>query len=545
MEINFDQIATVFKVIKAVYNSGGNVGNIITALTGNNDNVTTVLSELEQSVIQGFTNVVTAIQEQSLADEWSGVATSLGYAHSVVKQYQADLSTVSNSLGGVTIINKAGQTIPFSEWCLGSAGNNGSLATLNELVSSATITTITPNVSSLAGIFSTSVPVGNASPLGFDALGTWGQILTNAQSNPAQSLLSSNYKYETQYESVLRLMVYTHSLLGLIYYIHDSALQLLVSSTGSSGGYVSIAQTISDNFGDYSVSGSIWNQFTLEFNNLTSGSPEQQMNNATYMSLPLPPSVAYEIVTIDIPMWSGGDSSHGGGGLINPDCWSICSYPVSLAGSYTNAFFGSLGYIHANAGSGDEVKILALQGSVIQVGPGFSLSNMGLYPDSSFYSDSNNWNNNQFSGVNTYQEGFLTPPATSSSNQVPVITGFQLQMISSGNGGFNIGLALQYGILDVSDPNNPQVTIPDHTFVVPEYSEAKAFQAYTSLTQSGHFDASSGNLLPVLLSNATLSRVENGNNAVVVQVASLIYQADFLQPDKLPPVINATASPGS
>ncbi|TND07935.1 MAG: hypothetical protein FD123_2743 [Bacteroidetes bacterium] len=543
MEMDFDNVVKVLKALKAVYDNRDNETNLISALIGNGPDTADLLQALEQDVVQGLQNVVTAIQEQTLTQEWSGIANSLGYAHGVIKQYQTELASVSNQ-SGTCMITSNGQNIPFSDWCLGTSTSTGALSMLNLLVGSAPINIMDPSVSSLSGIFSTSVPAGSSSTLGLNALPTWIQILSNAQSNTSQSLLGNTYKYETQYESVLRLMSYTHTLVALVYYIHDSALQLLITSTGSASNCVSIGSTIAANFGDYATAGSIWNQFTQEFENLSSGTPDQQQFNSTYFSLPLPPSVTYNHITIDIPVWSGGDSPNGGGETY-PYSWAFCSYPVSLANNpdYPNSFFGSLGYLHVNQGSGSEVKVLGLQGTVVQVGAGLAFSTQGLYPSSDFYSDSSNWGNMQFSGIGTYQESFLPVPATASTNLVPVITGFQLQVITNGAGAFNIGLALQFGVLDVTDPNNPVVTVSDESFVAPAYAEAKAFQDYTSMIQSGRFDAVTGNLLPAILSNATLCRVQGGDNAVVVQVASPIYMADFLQPDKLPQIIPASTTP--
>lgn len=547
MSIDFDNIVKVLKALNAVYRSRNNEASLISTLLGNGPDTVSVLEAIEQDVLNGFNEVVTAIQEQTLQQEWEGVANSLAYAHATLKQYQAELATLSNA-SGTCMITSNGQQVSLSDWCLGNGNSTGALATLTALVSAAPITAITPSISSLSGIFSTSVPDGSSSTLGLNALPTWLKIVTNAQSNTTQSLLSSNYKYETQYESVMRLMVYTHALVALTYYIHDSALQLLITATGSANNCVSVLKTIGTNFGDYASPGTVWYQFAQVLGQLASGSnPDQQLLNCAYNSSPLPPNATYSHLTIDEPVWVGGDSPNGGGER-NYDYWGFCSYPVSLANNpaYPNSFFGSLGYIHVNQGSGDYERILGIQGNVVQASAGLKLSSLGVYPDSNFYSNANNWNNEQFSGIGTYEESWLPLPTHTSPNHISVITGFQLVVITNGAGAYNNALALQFGVLDVTDPNHPTVTIPDPTFVQPTYTQAKGFQDYTSMCQAGHYDPNNSNqLLPAVLSNATLTRVQNGDNGIIVQVAAPFYQAGFLQPDQLPVIPVAAGATGS
>lgn len=547
MDFDFDNIVKVLKAFNLVYQNRNNEANLISALMGNGPDTASILISIEQDVMSGFKDVVNAIQEQTLLTEWSGIATSLSYAHATIKQYQAELATVSNASGSCMITSN-GQQISLNDWCLGTSNNPGVLDTLAALVNDSPITAITPSVSSLAGIFSTSTPAGSSSSLGINALSTWMQIVTNAQSNQSQSLLSNNYKYETQYESVLRLMTYTHTLVAMVYYIHDSALQLLTTVTGSSNNYVSVLDTIVANFGDYNTAGTVWNQFAQEFQQLSASAvPEEQIQYCAYTSFPSTPNTTYSHLGIDIPVWAGGDSPNGGGETY-PYYWGFCSYPVSLANNanYPNSFFGSLGYIHVNQGSGSYERILGVQGTVVTAGAGLKLTTQGLYPDSNFYSNANNWNNEQFSEIGTFEDSWVAAPQHASPNHISVITGFQLQVISNGAGAYNIGLALQFGVLDVTNPDAPVVTVNDPSFISPVYTSANGYQDYTSMCQSGRYDATTGDLLPAILSNATLSRVQNGDNSILVQVASSIYEADFLQPDKLSPtMVSAPAGSGS
>ncbi|MCA6364141.1 MAG: hypothetical protein IM638_13980 [Bacteroidetes bacterium] len=557
MGFDFSKAVSVIRALKGLYSNQNNeVSYIIGCILGNKEGLENLLTTIGESIITDLQNIYAAMQQNNLIKEWSGIASTLNYTHDLLKTYHSDLSSVSSKNGtfnGMITVDAGAKQIKFSDWCLGCVDSNGTvrpsaLKQLDELINSSVITN--PSISSLSGIFSTATPAGGSGTLGADAVSTWASMVLLAKENNNVTSLSGSFKDETQYESMIRLMDYTFALVSMTLYLHDTALLLLIASTGSNSNNLSLIKGIQTNFGSYSDTSSVWGTFASEFNELSTGNINQQaFNNQSAYTVDPATRTDYNQVTRHIASYPT-DS-------IIPEydqyAWALCSNQISIAGNqnYPNSFFGSLGLTNLNPeGSPNfgEWLYLAVQGTVVSINDNMQLSTNGLYPSLDFYNNPWNWGGTTYTpaiyDIGTFEGSYVTPPVHENPDHISVITGFQLVCINNGAGAFNLALALQFGVLDVSDPTQPVVSTPDTTFYAPSYTQALGFQDYVCTNQSGNYDNTAQEIRPAILTNAALCRLTNGINAINVQAAPQIYKAGFLQPASLKsPLPNEYVSP--
>lgn len=547
MGFDFGKAVSVMRALKAVYEHRDNEASaIINAILGNQPSLATLLEDLGQSIIHDLDNIYAALQQNNLVKEWSGIANSLNYAHELLKTYHADLGTVSldknGNFNGLITVDAGTKQIAYSDWCLGCVDSNGTvrpsaLKQLDELINSAVISKLDPATSSLSGIFSTATPGGSSSSQGVDAIATWSSMVLLAKENGNVTNLSGSFKDETQYESMLRLMDYTFSLVAMTLYLHDTALQLLITSTGSNSNHYSLLNGITENFGNSSESSLVWGTFANELTELATGSADQlAANNQAAYTVDPTTRVDYNQVTCHIADYPNGSAVP----VYNQYAWGFCSNTVSLANTHPNCFFGSLGFTNINPyGSPNcgSYLYLAVQGTVVSAGANMELTTQGVFPSVADYNNPEFWNGTTYTpaidNIGTFEGTYVKPPVHSNPNHISVITGFQLTLINDNSGAFNLALALQFGVLDVTDPSQPVVTIPDAGYYAPSYTKALAIQDYVCVNQSGNYDNAAMKIRPAILTNASICRLSNGINGINVQAAPGIYAADFLQPASL------------
>lgn len=562
MGLSFSNVTNILQAVATVYQNR----NMILSIIGDAPpSLESIIEELGQEICQDLEKIYDAVKQNTLVAEWKGIADTLNYAHSTLITLNNELATVKqDSSGNLWVLAGADQQkVSFENWCMGWTDSDGTehrsaLTRISELIGTDVIIHGGLTISSLCGIFSTVTPGGSSGEMGTDAIGTWTAMLQLAKENPQVTSLSGSFRDETQYESLLRLMNYTYELITMSLYVHDSALLLLENAKLNTNGHNSLFNGITANFGNWQAPDSPWNAFASEFDALASGDINTQAGNNQAAYTVNTSRADFEHVTNDIPYTETNTYSRSGATMPSyPYTWSYCADQVSLAGtSYQNAFFSSLGFIEVNPEGSPNYGFnlyLAVHGTVVQMGENMEMTTQGVYPPLSYYTDPSKWSGtntyaNAFSGVNTYEGTYVNVPQPADNNQVKVITGFQLQLINNGQGAFNVALALQFGILDVSNPLQPVVTIPDTNFYAPDYSKAREIQAYYCINQSGNYDTKGKCMRPAILTNAAICRLTNGDNALNVQAAPSLYKADFLQPSslqalalKLPLATSATA----
>lgn len=562
MGLSFSNVSSILQAVATVYQ---NRNSILSIIGDAPPSLESIVEQLGQEICADLEKIYDAVKQNSLVQEWKGIADTLNYSHSTLVTLNNELATVQqDNSGNLWILAGADQQkVTFENWCMGWTDGDGtqhrsSLTRIAELIGSDVIIHEGLTISSLSGIFSTVTPGGGAGVMGTDAIGTWTAMLQLAKENPGVTNLSGSFRDETQFESLLRLMNYVYELITMSLYVHDSALLLLQQAKLNTNGHNSLFNGITQNFSNWENAESPWGVFASEFASLASGNINIQAGNNQAAYTVDTNRKDFSHVTNYIAYTESTSYARGGGVTTSyPYTWSYCADTVSLAGSgYTNAFFSSLGFLLVNPETSPNYGFnlyLAVQGTVVQIGENMEMTSQGIYPPTSFYTDASKWSGtntytNSFGGVNTYEGTYVDVQATGNNNQVKVITGFQLQLINNGQGGFNVALALQFGILDVTNPLSPVVTIPDPKFYAPAYTQACEIQSYYCVNQSGNYDSKGKCMRPSILTNAAICRIANGDNAINVQAAPSLYMADFLQPSllqqcitKLPVIAPATA----
>lgn len=552
MGLSFSNVSSILQAVATVYQNRNSILAIIGAAPPSFESI---VEELGQKICADLEKIYDAVKQNSLVQEWKGIADTLNYAHSTLVTLNAELATVQqDQSGNIWILAGADQQkVSFENWCMGWTDGDGTehrsaLTRISELIGTDVIIHQGLTISSLSGIFSTVTPGGGSGGMATDAIGTWTAMLQLAKENPGVTNLSGSFRDETQYESLLRLMNYVYELITMSLYVHDAALLLLQQAKLPTNGHNSLFNGISQNFGNWVSPESPWGVFAAEFSSLASGSINTQAGNNQAAYAVATNRADFAHVTNDIPYNTSTMYARGGGNTTTyPYTWCYCADQVSLAGSgYTNAFFSSLGFTEINPEGSPNYGFnlyLAVQGNVVQIGENMEMTTQGMYPPASFYTDASKWSGtneytNSFTGVNTYEGTYVNVQEPGNNNHIKVITGFQLLLINNRQGGFNVALALQFGILDVTNPLNPVVTIEDTTFHAPDYTQALEIQAYYCVNQSGNYDSKGKCMRPAILTNAAICRLTNGDNALNVQAAPSIYKADFMQPAALQQVVN-------
>lgn len=541
-------IYDILNAIGTIAGDGTNIEDFIESLAGSSTGLNTLLADLNENVVQGFQNVVSAINDEALTNAWLPINQSLNYIGTSLMAYQSALGTVKapTTPGGSYIITYNSDSIDFIDWCDGYTSSSGTVHTskLDDMSSWLNAAPLVNSDLSLVGIFYRS------SDAGTNAIDLIRKIAAAAQKDPAG--VQSGMAYDTQYNSLLAFMEAIFKLVSLTYYVHDSALGLrnmiLGKKIGDSGRQ-SVMGAITANFGNVSTASTIWNQFATALSKLASTTPEVQVSAFS-------PAMFPPVVPLAVHERQAGNN------------WSFLPHAVRISDFYTNAFFTAISVVHVQSAEYPEYPFkdgyvyqnahLALIGNAVQVGPPPEGSSSPVYtslpsvPEKSFYENSSDWASYpegggtdgtydviNYSGAfvcGTCEPNYASVPEPSSNNHVRVVTGFKFVQLQSG-GAFNAAIALQFGELDMSDLSNPVVIIDNPDFVSPDFTRQSDIQQFLVTNPVG--DYSSGELRNGIMTSVRLAGhdVNNGPSCINVRMVPTFYMADFYQPTGLKPII--------
>lgn len=530
--MNIDSAIKVISAFSNLASAANNIDNIVDSITGSGGTARIVdaIDQLDADVRTGFADVVSALGDQTLVKEWTPISKSLTYIYNASTQYLTVLQSLTKASSGpnsgsYVVIVQTQETL-FTDWCQASGGP---LTTLASFVETANYGG-TPGMLSLAGMF-TNLESSNT------ALDLWVQIAQAAQASPNQVL--AKYKGQTVFDLVNKLMSEVFTILGMVYYAHDAALKAL-NQLSPNNGYSSLAADINTNFGNTGTAGTVWNAFAAELKKLRTTPVGYSGNGCN----PLNPQgqVLNASLTGDQYPGPAGDYTDVNG-------W-IYTFALVETTAPPNSFFTSLQIAQVPCnGCNQAILAFVLQGVPATVGKNLSLSSDGVpIPDPNGSGVQSGWYWNSNDGLTEYNPGFqcpqyaqllysnVTPPQTASNNVISVVTGFAFAQ--SGN---RLGIALQFGELDVSDPENPTVTVTNPAFQQPVWPDGNT--GY--IGQSNYIDGRPAgdyklddNGSPVnrlgIMTNASLITTYGNRWGLNVQMAAPLYKADFFQPDNLP-----------
>lgn len=513
------------------------------------------LEQIDQDIVQGFKNLVEELNEKTYLDEWSAISATLTHVHSQRKSYAALFSaTYRGSDGNYYLVDDHGDTVLFIDWAIGpkdSSGNRtgGVLEEMYGWLNQGEIKNQT--LSSIYGIFEnvpgSSPSQSSGNQYGHNAIGLL-LTITNAAQTFSGGPISSSYATNLQVNSLYSFQQAIYKLITAVFFTHDAVLQFLNTTTGSMHERNSAYSLMVNNFGSATTEGTVWHKFASAMMGLAQGNPDQQLMKTAFNATQVPPANVQPMIN--------SDSLYGGG----PDCFRWCPYDFTLSDYYENAFFSSIGFVilPSEGTNRPGYMYIGLQGTATQVGPGLTFTPM-INPVPPMY-DLNapaNWvsvpgdptlmNYNGCFQLTNYNFNYVTPPnIQDTTTQIQVITGFKLAGLSNGPGEYNLAVYLQFGVLDVSDPQNPTVTVPDTTYYPPAWSDQMGIQQFLSGNFIGNLGGSTvQDQQTGILTNVTIDREANGANSLNVQISPSAYLLDMFQPANITPLITGQTAPSN
>lgn len=514
------------------------------------------LEQIDQDIVQGFKNLVEELNEKTYLDEWSAIGATLTHVHDQRKSYASLFSaTYKGSDGNYYLVDDKGDTVLFIDWAIGpkdSSGNRtgGVLEEMYSWLNQGEIRNQT--LSSLYGIFEnapgTSPSPSSGSQYGHNAIELLLTII-NAAQNFNGGPISSSFATNLQVNSMYSFQQAIYKLVTSVFFTHDSVLQFLNSTSGSMHGRNSAYSLMTNNFGSATTEGTVWYKFATAMAALGQGNPEQQLMKTSFNGTQVPAANIQPMINCD-PNGVGN----------GPDYFRWCPYDFNLSDYYENAFFSSIGFVYLPYEGSDYKSwvYVGLQGSVTQVGPGLTFTPMiNPAPSMSDLNSPANWSplsgyptmmnyNNCFKS-DTYNFNYVTPPAIQdNTTQIQVITGFKLGAVTNNSGEFNLAVYLQFGVLDISNPQAPTVTVPDATYYAPAWSGQMGIQQFLSANFIGNLGGSTvQDQQTGILTNVTLDRQANGPDCMNVQIFPNAYMLNMFQPASVTPVINSKVAPSN
>ncbi|KAB2918109.1 MAG: hypothetical protein F9K23_02900 [Bacteroidetes bacterium] len=513
------------------------------------------LEQIDQDIVQGFKNLVEELNEKTYLEQWSAISATLTHIHDQRKSYATLFgATYKGTDGNYYLVDDQGDTVLFIDWAIGSkdASGNRTGGVLEEMYGWLNQGEIrNQTLSSLYGIFE-DAPGTNPSPSSNNQYGHNAIELLITIINAAQTFsggpISSSYATNLQVNSLYSFQQAIYKLTTSVFFTHDAILQFLNSATGSMHGRNSAYNLMVNNFGTATTEGTVWYKFADAMAALSQGNPDQQLMKTAFNATQVPPANAQPMIN--------SDALYGGG----PDCFRWCPYNFNLSDYYQNAFISSIGFVIVPpmGSNSNNYMYVGLQGTATQVGPGLTFTPM-INPVPPMYDlnapanwvivdpASDNYNYNGCFQLTNYNFNYVTPPAIQdTTTQIQVITGFKLGSVTNGPGEYNLAISLQFGVLDVSDPQNPTVTVPDTTYYAPEWSDQMGIQQYLSGNFIGNLggttvqDQQTG-----VLTNVTIDREANGANSINVQIFPNAYLLNMFQPANVTPIINSQTAPSN
>jgi len=506
-----------------IIDAGKNGDDLLSAIIGSNGagGVAEAIKQLDSDLVNGLVKVVSAINNGEYLTEWAPFQNSMKAAYTQSMQYIQELNSLVQNTpeqdqifpSGWNVTIQSAQLQDFNEWC------QTSLPILGMMFSAGQYTIDNNNYWSLPSMFSNlmSDPDGNI-------LDLWQKLAEGAQGS-SNSVLSKYYG-KSRYELTFELMEEFFMLIGMIYYTHEAALKLLVVLYNSGvGNLISLRQELLNNFAPQKPAGAYtncWAEFRTKLNNMVI---IPAPNGAGVMLNGQDMITAHSTQSYIGPIQTGEEV---GDTYIS---WLVLTNKVAVPeGSYMTAvqFFTEQDQnqnetLQLIVHSYNPVKKLAFTSQTINTDEAPTI-----------------WvgSPNTESTINYMCQGYGNPTATQKNNQINVVTGVQLKPMNANQGiGNQLGIYTQWGILDVTNPDKPEITVSDPTFYEPVDSSCFDVAQQSYINPAGSYGKIGDNFVnnQRIVTNVSLM-ANNAGNGLVVQTAPAFCNADYMQPINLPQI---------
>lgn len=553
MGFDLGEILQIGSIFSDILQHRNHPGKFLLSFIDGEASMDSYLQQIDKDIVQGFKKLIEQSNEIQYIDRWTAISTTITHAYQQRKSYASIFAAAKKDANGdYVVVDNEGNTVSLLHWAMGpkdpSSGlrSGGVLEDMYSWLNKGEIRNQT--MSSLYGIFENpgtgSNTSGGNNPYGHNAISLWLEILGAAQTFPGGPI-NNSYATNLQVNSLYKFQQNMFKLITSVYYTHELIFEFLYKTTGSYHSHNSAYPLLVNNFGNATTPGTVWYKFATALSNLgatsSTNTPTNQLQKASFNSLQIPPNPVSSITCNN-------------NGQQNPSTfWRWCPYKFQLSDYYENAFFSSIGFVNLPPYGSDYMcwTYVGLQGTATQVGPGLTFTPMAEpVPPMSDLNSPSQWENDpNYSnmlkyigcfGMDTYNYNYVVPGSqpSSPSTQLQVITGFELSCISN-NGEFNVVVLLQFGVLDISDPQAPTVTVVDPTYYAPAWSGQMGVQEFLCSNLMGNVGGTTAQEQQTgILTNVTFDRGLGGANCFNVQLAPTAYQLDIFQPSNIQVFVN-------
>lgn len=487
-------LVSICQTIAKVGSSFSSAKNLYDVLTGHDgtSRIVAALKHLELTMAAGFNSVVAAINDGILQQEWSVYAKHISGVQRKLARVGNELATLTQDAGGRYWILST-QKVPFDIW----AGGGEYLGIKYE----SAIEACHEQARCLNDLFE-SGGVANLSML--DVWRKLCQIGANniVQDMKGQTLLSAFYMLQQQ----------IYGILCAIFYYNESILALYDKINGNEKQFTSLKDYVRTTFGETSAIGTAWNKFAQHMDRWPDLPADFFIIATTGDYHPNTPNSCAPV--------------NQGEGVYVSRFWSqwtrTSQYP-----KYKNLVLTELRIEVEVKESNRPVFFLSAAMAEVLPGLAFEVRNARA---SSWIDGTHSPHTDDYITVGTHTKiswvnsGYgLRPKMDTSPDRHPVVTGFRCVNVY----GNRLALQLEFGILDVTNPNAPVVTVVGEG-IVPA-GEGQAF----SMSNAQWVDlrpstGSSG--FPI--DNVSFAVTYGNRIGLSARTGWPIFKASFMQPTK-------------
>lgn len=393
--------------------------------SGGSDALVDAIAGMEQTISTDIEQLIAALQDETWEAQWAPFSAAIDAIQTTTSTIAQQFATLVQAGTGYTI--DTGNVIPLQVWAEGGTydGLQYSPGALEQMRSA-------------AETLWKQFQVGDV--LTPSILDVWIHLFKLGPASAVQ-----NFAGQTQLTAYFLMQQQILGMLSAIFYLHEGILGMYCKTYGNLGNFSSLGPYVKVNFGDINTPGSVWNQFE------------------NVMAVWPPLLEDYDVIATSGDSWNGPDAfspinpgPFGSGGANFWNQWTLVPSTVP------NAFFTGIQIQMDDASQVSAFPNYYLVGIVSIIGPGAEITvqqtNVTSYDPAQATVPENQANliflNKDFLGyVNV---GYSVAPQPLPPGRVcyNVVTGFRLSTVF----GNRLGIQLNYGLMDLTDPSHPVVT---------------------------------------------------------------------------------------
>ncbi|MCE3289838.1 MAG: hypothetical protein K0R83_1850, partial [Caulobacter sp.] len=242
-----ENLSKIFGCINSAYSAFNTIGGLLGFVQGSGGTaaLASAIQALAQAIEKGMQDIVDAVQEQTLQQQWQPYANQLKAWHDTAQMRLDQLNSISQDAAGDVWLQVAGRRVSLLAWCAGYEDEHGK-----------TMTGVLDDLGDLVEAFAAWPATGGTgapSPLVL-----WDELC--AAVIKADTLKSGEIRFTMMFAWYQSL----YSLLSTVVYVRNVALQLYQLTKPGDSTYVNLDSQL-ELLGDVSTAGTVWAAFDAMF----------------------------------------------------------------------------------------------------------------------------------------------------------------------------------------------------------------------------------------------------------------------------------------